>query len=250
MEGTKNKVLGLIILLVFPILLATAQKKDLAYYQCAFYESYRNGNMAPWPGLIAEMEKAKSVELAWQTEMVKAMYGLVGYQIGAGKKDLARVYVNKAADYVDKLLDDHPGNARLHSLSGALYGYKIALAIYKAPFLGPKSMYHIEKSIRLDPAEPGGYIEKGNSLLYRPAAFGGDKKEALIFYHKALKLMDARNSQKCDWQKMLLRAFILKGLYETNQTFEAKAFSAEMQKDYGSMDWIKQFVGADYMGVK
>ncbi|HAQ21280.1 MAG TPA: hypothetical protein DCR40_18925 [Prolixibacteraceae bacterium] len=240
----------LVVLLVFPIMGATAQKKDLAWYQCAFFESYRAGNMAPWPGLIAEMERAKSTDLAWQTEMVKAMYGLVGYQIGAGTKDLARVYVNKAAAYVDKLLDDHPKNAQLHSLSGALYGYKIALAFYKAPFLGPKSLSHIERSIKLDPAEPMGYIEKGNSLLYRPAAFGGDKKEALIFYRRALKLMDARNTQKCDWQKMLLRAFILKGLYETNQDNEAQVFRFEMQKDYGPMDWIRQFVGAELMDGK
>ncbi len=59
-----------------------------------------------------------------------------------------------------------------------------------------------------------------------------------------------RSSQKCDWQKMLLRAFILKALYETNQTSEAKVFSTEMQKDYGSMDWIKQFVGANLMDGK
>lgn len=250
MEGTKNKILGLIVLLIFPVLMATAQKKDLAYYQCAFFESYRNGNMAPWPGLIAEMEKAQPTDLAWQTEMVKAMYGLVGYQIGAGKKDLAKTYVNKADKYLEKMLKDHPDNAQLHSLSGAFYGYKIALAFYKAPFLGPKSMYHIDKSIELNPAEPMGYIEKGNSLLYRPAAFGGDKMEALVTYRKALKLMEAQNNQKCNWQKMLLRAFILKSLYETKQTTEAKLFIADMQKDYGSMDWIQQFVGAELMDRK
>jgi len=240
----------LIGLMLFPILMATAQKKDLAYYQCAFFESYRQGSMAPWPGLITEMEKVKPADLVWQTEMVKAMYGLIGYQIGAGKKDLARIYVNKADVYLDKLLDDHPNNAQLHSLSGALYGYKIGLAFYKAPFLGPKSLYHIEKSIELDPSEPMGYIEKGNSLLYRPAALGGDKKKALTFYRKALKLMEARNDLKCNWQQMLLRAFILKTLYETNQTAEAKAFNLEMQKDYGSMDWIKQFVGANLIDGK
>jgi len=240
----------LITFLFFPVLSATAQKKDLAYYQCAFFESYCAGNMAPWPGLIAEMEKIKSTDLAWQTEMVKAMYGLVGYQIGAKRKDLAKVYVTKADIYLERLLNVHPNNAKLHSLSGALYGYKIALAFYKAPFLGPKSLSHIEKSIELEPAEPMGYIEKGNSLMYRPAAFGGDKMEALTFYRKALKLMDSRNTQKCDWQKMLLRAFILKGLYETNQNGEAKTFLSEMKKDYGSMEWIQQFVGADYMDGK
>jgi hypothetical protein len=240
----------IVVLMIFPILASTAQKKDLAWYQCAFFESYRAGNMAPWPGLISEMERVKSADLAWQTEMVKAMYGLVGYQIGAKNKDLAKVYVNKADAYLDKLLDEHPNNAQLHSLAGALYGYKIGLAFYKAPFLGPKSMYHIEKSIALDPLEPMGYIEKGNSLLYRPAAFGGDKNQALVYYKKALKLMESRNNLKCNWQQMLLRAFILKSLYETNQTAEAKTFMQGMQKDYGSMDWIKKFVGANLMEGK
>lgn len=240
----------LITFLFFPVLVATAQKKDIAYYQCAFYESYRAGNMAPWPGLIAEMERVKSTDLEWQTEMVKAMYGLVGYQIGAKHKDLAKVYVTKADIYLESLFNAHPNSARLHSLSGAIYGYKIALAFYKAPFLGPKSMYHIEKAIELDPAEPMGYIEKGNSLMYRPAAFGGDKMEGLTFYRKALNLMESRNTQKCDWQKMLLRAFILKGLYETNQNATAKDFLNEMKKEYGAMDWIQQFVGANYMDGK
>ncbi len=247
--GFKFRCLG-IVLIIFPVLVATAQKKDLVYYQCAFFESYRVGNMAPWPGLIAEMESVKSADLAWQVEMVKAMYGLVGYQIGIHRKDLARIYVDKADVYLDKLLDEYPGNARLHSLAGAFYGYKMALAFYKAPFLGPTCLYHIEKSIKLDGSEPMGYIEKGNSLLYRPAAFGGDKNEAILLYRKALNLIENQNDLNCNWQHMLLRAFILKALYETNQLTEAKKFSIEMQKDYGSMEWIKQFVGADLMNGK
>lgn len=234
----------ILFLIFFPVFISAAQKKDLTYYQCAFFESYRVGNMAPWPGLIAEMEKVISNDLAWQTEMVKAMYGLVGYQLGAKNKDLAKVYVNKADVYLDKLLKAYPRNSHLHSLSGAFYGYKIALSFYKAPFYGPKSMSHIEKSIELDPSAPGGYIEKANSLMYRPAAFGGDKKEGLAYYQKALKLMEVNDHQKCNWQELLLRAFILKSLYETNQTAEADAFMKEMQKDYGSMSWIKDFVGA------
>lgn len=229
---------------------ATAQKKDLTYYQCAFFESYRAGNMAPWPGLIDEMAKVKSADLAWQTEILKAMYGLVGYEFGLHDKDVARKYVNKADVYLENLLEKYPNNAQLHSLAGAFYGYKIALAFYKAPFLGPKSMFHMEKAIELDPAEPMGYIEKGNSLQYRPAVFGGDKTEALKFYRKAFMLIEAKYDSKCNWQKMLLCSFILKNLYETNQTAEAEAFLLKMQKDYGSMAWIKKFVGAEFMDGK
>lgn len=247
MERAKNKRAVLILLMIFPVLMATAQKKDLAYYQCAFMDSYRAGNMAPWPGLIAEMEKAKSTDLLWQTEMIKAMYGLVGYRIGAKQKEQAKQYVEKGSELVEALLEKHPSNAQLNSLAGAFYGYKIALAFYKAPFLGPKSLAHIEKSIKLNPREPMGYIEKGNGLMYRPAAFGGDKTEALKEYRKALKLMEGQPNLKCNWQHMLLRAFILKALYETNQESKADAFLVAMKKDYGSLDWIKTFVGAELM---
>lgn len=247
MERAKNKLAVLILLMIFPVLLSTAQKKDLSYYQCAFMDSYKAGDMTPWPGLIAEMEKAKSSDLLWQTEMIKAMYGLVGYQIGAKQKEQAKPYVEKGSKYLEALLEKHPSNAQLNSLAGAFYGYKIALAFYKAPFLGPKSLSHIEKSIKLNPREPMGYIEKGNGLMYRPAAFGGDKMEALAAYRKALQLMDASSHPGCNWQQMLLRSFILKALYETNQEKEAEAFLAAMKKDYGSLEWIKAFVGAEVM---
>ena len=246
----KNKAFSLIILLVFTALQATAQEKDLAYYQCAFFESYKAGTMAPWPALIAEMEKANMQDVEWQTEMVKAMYGLVGYQIGQGEKDAARKYIDKADGLLEKLLEKNPKNARLHALSGAFYGFKISMSAYKAPFLGPKSLSHIEKAISLDLNEPTGYIEKGNSLMYRPAAFGGDKEEGLALFRKALALMDARTGERCDWQKLLLRTFIIKGLYETKRDAEAQAFVKLTEKEYGSMDWINNFVGAKFMNEK
>jgi tetratricopeptide (TPR) repeat protein len=228
----------------------SAQKKDLAYYQCTFFESYKAGSMTSWPSLIGEMEKAKSTDIAWQTEMVKAMYGLVGYHLGKKNKDLARMYIEKADIYLNKYLKLHPKNAQLHALFGAFYGYKIGLAMYKAPFLGPKSLSHIDQAIQLDPSEPMGYIEKGNSLMYRPAVFGGNKNEALALYRKALKLTEEKNQSKCNWQLMLLRAFILKGLYETGQNEEARKFSEAMQKDYGQMDWVKDFLGLELMEEK
>jgi len=240
----------LMVLMVFSFLTVSAQKKDLAYYRCAFFESYRQGNMSPWPGLIAEMENARSTDLDWQIETVKAMYGFVGYQLSLNRKDQTRVFVDKADRILEKLLNDYPRNAQLHSLLGAFCGYKITLAFYKAPFLGPQTLSHIKKAIELDPTEPMGYIEKGNSLLYRPAALGGDKGEALSFYRKAQKLMESGEVQACSWQYMLLRAFILKCLYETNRNAEANVVLEAMRKDYGSLIWIHTFVDANLMEGK
>lgn len=246
MQGAGNKIFGLIVLTVFPLLAAPAQKHDLSYYRRAFFESYQVGDMAVWPSLIAEMEQAQPVDWVWQTEIVKALYGLVGYQLGTRDKKRAKVYMAQADRYLDTLLTEHPKDAQLHSLAGAFCGYKISLSFYKAPFLGPKSLSHIEQALQLDPTEPMGYIEKGNSLMYRPAMLGGDKMQALTLYRKALKLMDSRKDRKEDWQQILVRAFILKGLYETNQRDEAKAFRTDMQKEYGTMAWAEKFVGVKF----
>jgi len=246
MQGTANKIFGLIVLLVFPLFAAPAQKHDLSYYRCVFFKSYQVGDMAVWPSLIAEMEQAQSADWVWQTEIVKALYGLVGYQLGTRDKKRAKVNMAKADFYLGKLLVEHPNHAQLHCLAGAFCGYEIFLSFYKAPFLGPKSLSHIEHAIQLDPTEPMNYIEKGNSLMYRPALLGGDKNQALTLYRKALKLMNARKDQKEDWQQLLVCAFILKGLYETNQRDEAQAFRIDMQKEYGTMAWVEKFVGVKF----
>lgn len=224
-----------------------AQTKNLEHYQCAFFESYRSGDMTPWPGLIDEMERAKSTDLSWQTGILKAIYGLVGYQIGMGNKEMVKTYIQKADNYLDKLLSVHPNNAQLHSLAGAFMGYKISLAAYKAPFLGPKSLEHIEKAIRLDPAEPMGYVVKGYSLSYRPVIFGGDKLEAIKCYRKAITLYETQKQENCNWQKLLLQTFILKTLYETRQEKEAENQLKLMQKEYGNLSWIEQFKEASFM---
>jgi hypothetical protein len=237
---------ALTILFLLSLYAANGQTKDIEHFRCAFFESYKSGNMAAWPALIEEMEQAKQTDLKWQLEILKSIYGLVGYQIGLGDKDLARKYIAKADGYLDKLLPKNEGNAQLHSLAGAFYGYKISFAAYKAPFLGPKSLDHINKALELDPKEPMGYMVKGYSLSYRPPVFGGNKNEALSCYRQASSLFEAQNDSKCNWQKMLLKAFILKTLYETHQEKEAEAFLAAMQKEYGALPWIRKFAGAQY----
>ncbi len=232
--------------MAFPVLAERGQPRELADYRRAFSESYRRGDLTSWPGLIDEMGKSHPADLVWQTERVKALYGLTGYQLARRNKKQARVYVSMAEECLGKLLKAHPTDARLHSLAGAFCGYKISLSFYKAAYLGPRSLAHIEKAITYDPAEPMGYIEKANSLLYRPAVLGRDRSQALALYRKALALMKARDDVSADWQYLLLRAFILKGLYETNQTAEAKALREEMRSEYGSMGWVERFVGVTF----
>jgi hypothetical protein len=244
------RIICIIALLGIKSLVMKAQDKDISYYRCAFFDSYRNGDMSTWPKFIAEMEQANPKALSWDLEILKAMYGLVGYHIGLGDKEIAKTYISKAEAYFNRLLPENKTNAELLSMAGAFYGYKISLAFYKAPFLGPKSQDCIEKAMKSDPNEPMGFIEKGNSLCYMPTVLGGDKMEALSNYRKALYLFDAQKDYQCNWQKMLLRAFILRTLYETKQEKEAEIFLKSMERDYGTLNWIKKFIGAKYLNNK
>jgi hypothetical protein len=69
----------------------------------------------------------------------------------------------------------------------------IAVNKSKAIFLGSESSANINKTCELDPNNIQAIIDKGNRLYYATSAYGGDKKEALKYYLKGIKLIEKNN---------------------------------------------------------
>lgn len=222
-----------------------AQNKSLDNYRCALLESYIKGDLTAWSSIISEMQNSKNNDILWQTEILKAYYGLVGFQLTFKKYDDAELNIEKASEMLEKQLIRFPRNAVFNSLTGAFKGYEITVSFYKAPFIGSSSLKFINKGLSLDSKEPICYIVKGNSLLFRSAAFGGNKNEALNCFYEALKLDKNTIQEKCNWQRLLNCTFIIKGLIETNQEIKAKEFLKQVENEFGKLEWINKFVGAN-----
>ena len=83
--------------------------------------------------------------------------------------------------YLEDLPTDpeNPTARELALLSG-LWGYRVMkTSVFKVPTYGKRATRLLDEAKAIDPMEPFVLLIDGQSLLFRPKVFGGDKREAL-----------------------------------------------------------------------
>lgn len=232
MERKKNTILRtlLMFLMVTGALAVAAQNAS-----CFFYETYAGGNLEGWEEQIRQLEKQNPQTQEKLTEALIARYGYIGYLMGIRDNARARKVLDETDRLLGVYLQKKPGSAKLLSVKAGLTGLRIGLSPVRAPFLGPRNVEAWESAIKNDPQEPMGWLEKGNSLFYRPAMFGGDKKEAEAAFRRALQL--AKPSE-CNWLYSFLQVRLYEACKANGNTREAELLRKNLQQKPGHFTWI------------
>lgn len=244
MERSSNSYLSLLLLGLLFFLALPVSGQKLEAYQCRFFNAYLEGDMSNWMHWIEEIEHKHPEKLEWGILALQARYGLIGYYFGTGQKERIKEVLQEGENRLERYLDQEPDNARLLSLQAAFDAFKIGLARYKAPFLGPKVVGSIQQAMEVDPDEPMVWLEEGNALYNRPSLFGGDKKQAIVAYRKALELFE-ENQESCNYLKVLVEIFILKGYSETNQDALYQRTRQKLHQQYGGLPWLDDFLSSE-----
>lgn len=231
MERKKN------ILILFVILLSItlhASNKD------EIYKAYINGNMNLWKTVVDKMEKENAKSNAFKLELVNYQYGYIGWCIGQGKNDAARIYLNLANNHISTLEESSYDLSSVFAYKSAFVGFEIGLNKIKAPFIGPRSISHAEMSIQLNNANPLGFVQKGNIEYYMPSVFGGSKQMAIFYYLAALKLME-KNATMMDhnWNYLDLLTKLIVAYAEKEDYKSAKYYCEKTLKKEPNFLWVK-----------
>lgn len=234
----------LLLVVLLWLISCSTQGQSLNEFECALKESYIKGNLEDWPQRIQNMEKQSDGSFGWQFEILEARYGLVGCYLGKGERKKAREYLDDSQDYLDSMMVLYPNSAKLYSVKTGFYGFHIALSMFRAPVLLPKIKRSLKRAFELDPNEPRAWLEKGNLAYNRPVAFGGDKLDAIRSYHKTLELLKQEKNSSCDWMTVMVQVFLIKAYYQTNQKHAYQMARLELQKTYGKMSWVSDFMKA------
>ncbi|MGS0523804.1 tetratricopeptide repeat protein [Zobellia nedashkovskayae] len=182
-----------------------------------------------------------------QLELVSYYYGYTAWLIGAEKYDTAEDYIEKSEQIIDKLLDQSPTNATLLAYKGAYIAFTIGISKFKAVYLGPKSMRYINESIELDPENIQGNIEKGNSMYYRPAVFGGDKTEAIAYYVKAVKSFEKQGLVVNNWMYINTMTALGQAYEATDQIQLAKLCYEKIIRIFPNFMWVEDELYPDML---
>ncbi len=219
-EGSLSKYTNYGVVLLFAtglmMILASAKgpDKDYSEYNKQLYEQFIGGDIGGWQDIIANMESRyeKEQDPYLLKQIIFGLYGYIGYQLGMDQEKTAEFYLEKMEGYLAVVMDKSNSTpAWAYAMHAASIGYRISLNRIMAPFLGQEALNSMNKAIETDSTEVMGWIEKGNSFMYRPAYFGGSSKKALENYEKALSLFPKNEAYKeYNWIYLNLHVLIAK----------------------------------------
>ncbi|MCW8126633.1 hypothetical protein [Microbulbifer halophilus] len=126
-----------------------------------------------------------------------------GYRLAIARHLNDEAGAEKALDRAAKRLEAEPPadrNSDATALLAMVYGYRIALSPLSAMRYGPRSHKMVQHALALDGENPLAQLAKGISLFHTPGAFGGDKREALETFARAVSLYrSGRGGATADW---------------------------------------------------
>lgn len=214
----------------------------------SIYKAYSRGKMDKWYTIMHTCEEnVDTHDVEEQLELLNYYYGYTAWLVGAKDYDTAEEYIDKSEELIEKLLQDAPDDPTLLAYKGAYLAFEIGISSLKAIFLGPKSMRYINKSIELDPENIQGNIEKGNSMFYRPSAFGGDKMEAIGYYIKAVEGFEKQGLVVNNWMYINTLTALGQAYEATDQIQSAKLCYEKIIRIFPNFMWVEDELYPDLL---
>lgn len=173
------------------------------------FEAYINRDNTKWHKAIQIMEKSDLSKIQNLEELIHCYYAITSNQIAKKMRAEAEANIHNANVCIELLLKKNPNNALAWNYKGVFLGYEIAMNKLKAISLGSTCRNYINRALQLEPNNPQILFDKGNLLYYPPKIFGGNKKEALKYYQKAIAIYEKQNKTQNNW--MYIQLMVVEG---------------------------------------
>lgn len=195
-----------------------------------------------WLSLINELEQSPRLEgdRELQYALVECYYGLAGVYMSTYDGDKGVPLLEKAVKANSKLIKQDSKNANYHAMQSALYGMQIGFSPMKGMFLGSKSDRHVEKAIELDPNNGFAWSQGASGYYHTPSMFGGDIKEAVRHYQKAVELLGSEGELESNWLWLEAMTWLGQAYQKNGQVTEAKQTYERALEVFPGFAWIQK----------
>lgn len=227
--------LFLLLLFSLPLSLSASEKESI-------YNAYIYNNMESWKRVIDRMHAIKEKNTEQELELLNFEYGYIGWCIGNKKNSLAKTYMKRMEERMNRLKSRQVRPALMLAYESAYLGYQVGLNKFKAPFLGQKSISAAEKSVKQDPDNAFGYVQFGNIDFFRPALFGGSKPNALKHYLTAERLYLSQKGSSAeikDWNLLALWIQIAQTYDALDDVKRADEYYKKILMAEPNFKWVK-----------
>ena len=92
----------------------------------------------------------------------------------------------RAEEFINKSDAINPDNSEIYVLKNMISGLFIRInPMVNGQKYGPIAAMQLEKAMQLDPENPRAYMQKGMTLFFTPAQWGGDKEQGKVLMELA-----------------------------------------------------------------
>lgn len=229
----RTKYLFVVLFSLFTLVLFGQNNKSI-------YHAYVSGDMDKWKYAMDSLEVVKPKNNKEYLDLINYQYGYIAWCISKEKTNEAKEYINKSEKLIELLEKQRYDLSMLYAYKAAFIGFEIGISPYKAPFIGSRSLTYANQSVGFDSLNALAYAQLGNITFYTPKMFGGSKPEAMQYYLKALKIMQAGlESTKQNWNYLNLLATIINAYLELEQYDMAKKYCLKTLAIEPEFDWVK-----------
>ncbi len=170
-------------------------------YRKTIYTTFLNREMDKWGSIIHTIEASKPPKSVEQKlEYIDYYYGYVGHLVEIKQYDVAQIELVRGQKLIDEVLRISPQNATAYAYKGAFAGFKIAISKLKLINLYPEISKNIHKAYELDSQNLQANIDMGNIFFYFPYLLGGNKRQAVNYYIKGIKLIEQNRNTTQNWK--------------------------------------------------
>jgi tetratricopeptide (TPR) repeat protein len=167
-----------------------------------------------------------------------AQFGLLSSTMSTKDEDLFDDYVDQAESNLEKIKTGRSAEAK--AILSAVYGLQLGYSPWKGMFLGPKSGSLMAKALKENPTSPLIWKLYANSKFHTPESFGGDIKEAITAYEKAVKLYEEDPAGiKNNWFYIDTMAFLGQAFMKTGETSKAVDVYEKALAFEPEFSWVK-----------
>lgn len=136
-----------------------------------------------------------------------------------------KALLEEAAEALRQTVRADPRDAEARALLGAVYGAQIALSPWKGVTLGPRVSAELDEAERLAPANPRVALQRGITLLFVPAVFGGGPDPAYRELKRAEGLFAREGEGKAwpNWGRVDVHVWLGRALEQKGDREGARA---------------------------
>ena len=198
------------------------------------YQAYLANDMAKWGVELRKYTSHSNLTIDDKLEISNYLYGYIAYLLADIDKN--KNEINQWIDLWDEYLDDIEAskgkNANIYVYRSSINAYKAKVKKGGMMVYGPRSLSELNHALDTDPNNALANGLKGNTKFYMPSFVGGDKKEAIVWFEKALSLMANNTNKLYRWNRCAITLCLAQAYEKTGNKEKAiEICTAELQRE-------------------